>query len=100
MLEVLADPLQADFRYNADRSLKAKDVVRHVRAMFPTLSAMKLSKVKDAEIDKELLKFERDSVVTHYKFGILYCAAEQTDENEMFCNSTLLSAFACRCYRG
>ena len=44
-------------------------------------------------LDGELVEMERKAVdlVSHYKFGILYCAAGQKEENEMFCNGMPLN---------
>jgi hypothetical protein len=90
---VLVKTKLADFRYMTPPGMKSKDILRCARNLLPALSATKLSRIRDPEVDKDLVKLEKDSVTTHYKFGLLYCAAGQVDENDMFCNGTLAPPF-------
>jgi len=60
--------------------------VKYVHVTFPDLAKVKLTKIQDAELDKRLQEGERKSIVTKYKFGILYVKENQTNENEMFSN--------------
>ncbi|EKE39696.1 hypothetical protein ENUP19_0298G0030 [Entamoeba nuttalli] len=39
------------------------------------------------EIDEELLEMETKSLITHYKFGVIYVKPDQTEENAIFRNT-------------
>ena len=39
-----------------------------------------------------LIEFERAHVPTTFKFGVLYCRAKQSTEEEMYCNKEPVSA--------
>lgn len=60
-----------------------KDIIQSV---YPTLAGKKLSSIKVTSICAELKKFEDRQLIRNYKFGVLYCAAGQTDEEQMFSN--------------
>lgn len=40
------------------------------------------------QLSQHLLKYEAQMISTYYKFGVLYCKDNQTDENEMYSNRT------------
>ncbi|PRP80563.1 hypothetical protein PROFUN_11876 [Planoprotostelium fungivorum] len=42
--------------------------------------------IKDPKFERELELYERRQLISSYKFGILYCAADQTKEEDMFTN--------------
>eukprot|EP01098_Paradermamoeba_levis_P004302 TRINITY_DN184_c0_g1_i3.p1 TRINITY_DN184_c0_g1~~TRINITY_DN184_c0_g1_i3.p1 ORF type:complete len:412 (+),score=78.23 TRINITY_DN184_c0_g1_i3:416-1651(+) len=50
------------------------------------LSEVKLKEVKDQNFCTKLLHMEDRLLIKSYKFGVIYCRAGQTDENDMFSN--------------
>jgi len=54
----------------------------------PELMAhVKFKEIKDDHFPTKLLHMEDRLLVKAYKFGVIYCKAGQTSEDEMFCNS-------------
>ncbi|KAJ3007131.1 signal-induced proliferation-associated 1-like protein 3 [Thoreauomyces humboldtii] len=50
------------------------------------INPSKLRKVADPTLEERLLKLDELQYITRYKFGILFCKAEQTTEEEFFGN--------------
>ncbi|KAL7715504.1 Rap/Ran GTPase-activating protein [Entamoeba marina] len=68
--------------------------MKDFKPAFPELSTGNFFKVSDKEkFEKEVVRYEQMSVITHYKFGVLYVKEHQTDENEMFGNTDNCPAF-------
>jgi hypothetical protein len=62
-----------------------------VRNLLPEpLQTLEYVVCKEPKLVPALIKFERDYTVRDYKFGVLYCTANQTDEDDMFSNSEFL----------
>ena len=49
--------------------------------------------MKDAKHEDELKTFEKNEVHTQFKWGVLYCAKDQKDENSMWHNQQTSEAF-------
>jgi len=49
-------------------------------------AALKWAKIKDRALVEQLRTFERNLLVSSYKFGLLLCKSGQDDENAMFSN--------------
>lgn len=71
-----------------------KDVLKTLRSVRPEHASVKWSRCKDPSIVTELISFEQQSIVTKYKFGVLFCKEGQVDEDEMFSNTEPSPAFA------
>ena len=54
----------------------------------PDLKGCRLMELTTATTDKKLLALEEKLVISRYKFGVMYCAAGQTDELVMLQNQT------------
>ncbi|BFU21652.1 Rap/Ran GTPase-activating protein, putative [Entamoeba histolytica HM-1:IMSS-B] len=68
--------------------------IKEFQPAFPDLTRGEFYKVTDKmKFENEIVRFERMSAITHYKFGVLYCKAHQTDEDEMFGNTDGCPAF-------
>jgi hypothetical protein len=52
--------------------------------------AITIRHIKESKLHRELENYEERQLVKSYKFGVLYCAPEQTHENDMFANSIQL----------
>lgn len=75
---------------------KMKDLLKAVRnylisksegySSAPIAGVYVFMKVKDPAMMISLKKFEKSHRIENYKFGILYCKAGQTEENQMFSN--------------
>jgi len=66
--------------------ISRKAMLKYIRSAFPELAPIKLVKVKLPDFPSKLVEFENQSIFKNYKFGILYVAEGQTDENNMFSN--------------
>ena len=62
-----------------------KEVVKAVNQFLGT--NLTFLRCKDPNLGELLLKYEKGNRIQEYKFGILYCKENQTDENDMFANS-------------
>ena len=61
--------------------------MRALKAQVPMLKDLKLTPVKNPKFQDELLRYEEKQMPQrNYKFGVLYCKKNQTDENEMYGN--------------
>eukprot|EP00158_Paraphelidium_tribonemae_P005671 Partr_v1_DN27456_c0_g1_i2_m71606 putative GTPase activating protein len=60
-----------------------KDVVF---ALFPDLETTKLKEIDEPKLSTDLLTIEEKTVETHFKFGVVYCKAGQTKEQDMLGN--------------
>jgi RAP1 GTPase activating protein 1 len=69
-----------------------------VLAVTPDMPVDSLRQVKDSNVPNELLAMEERQVIRSYKFGLLYCAAGQSGEEEIFSNSIGKPAFSL-CFR-
>ncbi|KAL7715551.1 Rap/Ran GTPase-activating protein [Entamoeba marina] len=70
--------------------------IKEFKLAFPDLSRGTFFKVTDGEkeaFEKEVVRYEEMSSITHYKFGVLYVKSNQVDENDMFGNTTSCPAF-------
>jgi hypothetical protein len=57
-----------------------------LQGYLPEIQEMKLRRIK-IDIKDDLVKLEKSFLPSHYKFGVLYCKANQS-ENEMFANES------------
>jgi len=61
--------------------------MRLLKTLVPRLKELKLTLVKNPKFDDELLLYEEKQLPQrNYKFGVLYCKANQTKENEIYGN--------------
>eukprot|EP01113_Clastostelium_recurvatum_P028321 TRINITY_DN3427_c0_g1_i4.p1 TRINITY_DN3427_c0_g1~~TRINITY_DN3427_c0_g1_i4.p1 ORF type:complete len:606 (+),score=211.67 TRINITY_DN3427_c0_g1_i4:79-1896(+) len=68
-------------------SSKSKVPIKEILAeAMPNLVTKKINPLKDVDVTPDLRKFEDRQIIKSYKFGVLYCAAGQTDEEDMFGN--------------
>ena len=67
-----------------------KDIVLTVN---PSIQSNKLHKITDPKLQKELLKFDEQSLIKNYKIGVLYCKEDQKLEEEMFGNGNFIFFF-------
>eukprot|EP01111_Echinosteliopsis_oligospora_P015669 TRINITY_DN6269_c0_g1_i1.p1 TRINITY_DN6269_c0_g1~~TRINITY_DN6269_c0_g1_i1.p1 ORF type:complete len:762 (-),score=202.44 TRINITY_DN6269_c0_g1_i1:53-2338(-) len=67
------------------KKLPIKDIIKEV---YPPMAGKKAGTIKNAKEDVPgLLKyFEDKQIIRSFKFGVLYCAAGQTEEEQMFSN--------------
>lgn len=65
------------------------EILKAVNAFLGTKH--KFVRCKDVGMQDYLLKFEAGDRIQEYKFGVLYCKENQTDEYDMFGNGKLLS---------
>jgi len=65
------------------KKIPVKEVLQEV---FPVLAGKKMNHWKDPALYTTLNTFEERQLVRSYKFGVLYCAAGQKDEEKMFQN--------------
>lgn len=73
-------------------------LVQHISSIEPViLDTLKLKQVKHPELEAELLKMEKQRIISTYKFGILYCAPGQSQEDEMYSNVEASPAFNTFC---
>jgi hypothetical protein len=64
-----------------------------------SLNSKHIRLIKDPNLINELQNYETRQLVKSYKFGVLYCAAGQTAEEDMFSNSNALSVqIVCSCF--
>lgn len=63
-------------------------MLKYLKSINPQLANVKLSEVPNSpEVRAALIKYEKQEIITHYKFGLLYVKDKQTNENDMFTNS-------------
>ena len=68
--------------------------IKEFKKVFPDTSNGDFFKVTDdLTFEHEMVKYEQMAMISHYKFGMLYIKANQTDENEMFSNTEGSPAF-------
>ncbi|ELP91230.1 rap GTPase-activating protein, putative [Entamoeba invadens IP1] len=68
--------------------------MKEFKPAFPDLTKGVFSKVVDVDkFEKEVARYENMAAITHYKFGVLYCQKDQTNEDDMFGNTTPVPAF-------
>jgi hypothetical protein len=89
-LHAILKTKHGDQRYLADSGLgrSGREMIRCLRAVNQSVANAKFARVRDPEVDKQILKMDRDISISHYKFGILYQAEGQIEENLMYCNGT------------
>jgi Rap/ran-GAP len=72
-----------------------KEVLKSLRGARPEATAnAKFAKVKAPEVVDALVNFERQGIVSNYKFGVLYALEGQSDEDDMFSNTDASPHFA------
>jgi len=77
---------KADTRLLVPAGVSAKERLRHVRAAMPELANAKFAEVRDnLALNKALSRFEDQSIVSHYKFGVIQWKDGQ-GEDEAFQN--------------
>ncbi|EFA75957.1 hypothetical protein PPL_10533 [Heterostelium album PN500] len=67
----------------SSNKIPIKEIVQSVAPDLPTKS---IKMIKSQDIQKDLKNFEERQRVKSFKFGVLYCAANQSVEEEMFSN--------------
>jgi len=67
-------------------SNKKKPPIKEIMQSLSGVSPKKMHRIKDANIVNDLKAFEDRQLIRNYKFGLLYCAEGQTDEEQMFSN--------------
>lgn len=70
------------------KATSKKEIWKYIKSESKELLGdTKLQKVKEPTLlSSKLLEFEKQDIVTRYKFGLLYVREGQKDENEMFSN--------------
>jgi hypothetical protein len=63
-------------------------VLKVLQAAVPGLSDVELLEVKDPALAEDLRHMEDRLLIKAYRFGVVYCKQGQTDENDMFSNSS------------
>jgi hypothetical protein len=54
------------------------------------MQGLKLHKIKSADHEKDLVEVEQKLITKAYKFGVLYCKAGQTNEDDMVSTKFLI----------
>eukprot|EP00727_Mastigamoeba_balamuthi_P005674 m51a1_g1726 hypothetical protein (877) ;mRNA; f:122457-125954 len=72
---------------------QSKSYLRAVRAAYPILMNVDLSHTSSNAIREALLRFEKGTIFTRHKFGVLLALPGQKDELEMFNNPGTTPAF-------
>jgi len=67
--------------------------MRELALCKPQVANLKFTRNNSSELEQKLIRFEKQQIVTNYKFGVLYCKAGQTDENQMYFNDSTSPAF-------
>lgn len=63
-------------------------MLKHIKLIFPQLANIKFYETPPSpELRNAMIKYEKQEIITQYKFGVLYVKDKQTNENEMFSNS-------------
>lgn len=65
---------------------EAKAMLKALRKMQASIADVKLTQVRDAELQRRLAEMELRQIVNNYKFGVLYAREGQRAEEEMFQN--------------
>ncbi|GAM27438.1 hypothetical protein SAMD00019534_106140 [Acytostelium subglobosum LB1] len=73
---------KASFLMSSNK-IPIKEIVMNVS---PDLSTKNIRQVKNTDIQKDLTNFEVRQRIKSFKFGVLYCAPNQSMEEEMFSN--------------
>eukprot|EP01104_Vermistella_antarctica_P013353 TRINITY_DN4020_c0_g1_i1.p1 TRINITY_DN4020_c0_g1~~TRINITY_DN4020_c0_g1_i1.p1 ORF type:complete len:504 (-),score=93.15 TRINITY_DN4020_c0_g1_i1:105-1616(-) len=82
------------FKHTYASSSKERTLVRACRVLEPELeSGLRLKLCKDGDMEEHLITMERKEIVRTYKFGVIYCAPNQTTEREMLGNPDGSRAF-------
>lgn len=64
----------------------AKAMLKQLRKMQSSITDVKLTQVRDPELQRRLAEMELRQIVNNYKFGVLYAREGQTREEDMFAN--------------
>mgnify|MGYP003648022391 CR=1 FL=1 len=67
-------------------SANAKSMLKLFQKSSMRYGPVSFTKVDSSEFEKNLVEFERHSVVTTYKIGVVYCLPGQKSEDEMLAN--------------
>jgi len=79
--------MKKDDRHLISSSLKPKEQIKALARGYPWINRVKFARFRDnQELNESLASFEKNNIVKTYKFGVLYRAAGQMTENEMFGN--------------
>eukprot|EP00026_Physarum_polycephalum_P000585 Phypoly_transcript_00586.p1 GENE.Phypoly_transcript_00586~~Phypoly_transcript_00586.p1 ORF type:complete len:908 (+),score=170.10 Phypoly_transcript_00586:1521-4244(+) len=65
-----------------------KRLVKLLLKNVPRLKDAQLEEIRDPKLNDDFLKFETQLRITRYKFGVLYCADGQIEENDIYSNVT------------
>lgn len=49
-----------------------------------------MEEIRDPKLNSDFERFEAQLRVTKYKFGVLYCAEGQVEENDMYSNGMII----------
>ena len=79
------------FKLSAPPESKMLDIIKGLQTAILEINQFDYYPVQSEELENSLVKFEKNMCVSTYKFGVLYCAPDQTEENEMFSNRTPFS---------
>jgi len=69
-----------------ERAIIENHNIKNALASLPQISSVKLIKVESAELPSKLLEYETRLMEGRYKFGVLYCKADQTTEDQWYNN--------------
>jgi len=70
-----------------------RDRIRHIRMMLPEISKLKLTNAEDPDLVTDLLNFEKQNIITKYKFGVLFAKDNQIEEDDILSNDTHSAEF-------
>jgi len=65
------------------RTLSKQEIIE---ALKPKVSLRRLVKTDSPRVRENLIILEKAQCIQNYKFGVIYCADKQTEENDMFSN--------------
>lgn len=70
--------------FNSSNKPPIKDIIQD--GFSNGVSCKNIKNIKNQEIVKNLLNFEQNQRIKSFKFGVLYCGPNQTEEDDMFSN--------------
>jgi len=83
-----------DDRHLIAAALKPKEQLKALARGYPWVNHVKFTRLRDNnDLNDTLVTFEKSNIVKSYKFGVLYRAEGQEEENDMFCNQHGSEAF-------
>eukprot|EP01117_Protostelium_nocturnum_P015431 TRINITY_DN5987_c0_g2_i1.p1 TRINITY_DN5987_c0_g2~~TRINITY_DN5987_c0_g2_i1.p1 ORF type:complete len:779 (-),score=261.64 TRINITY_DN5987_c0_g2_i1:40-2376(-) len=84
------------FLVPAMESTSKQNIIKHIKILYPELANLKLTRMADGfthELIPKFCDYEKQTVFTKYKFGVLYVKDKQTEENDMFSNTEMSKDF-------